>query len=445
MDELEVAMRIIVVAGPDEGRSFPLTEGELALVGRGDACALKLSDPSVSRVHCRVLWRGRTIELTDADSRFGTEFAGNMVNRAILTPGDEFETGETVMRIEPASSPLTTTIVPRKRNPGGVNRPGESAKPPAENDGRQGVGSPLNDDSPASGVGLRMFSPDEFIGSRYLSFDVRALAAEARTGYVFDATDVKHDRRVALKLFQPDVLDARSDQRRFLRAVRTMIPLKHENLVHLYAAGRHDSICFTASEWVEGESAAEMIQRIGVGGMLDWENVYRIGLDVARALEFASERSIVHRNITPRNILVRADDRTAKLGDLMLAKALSGSSAEQITGCGELIGELAYLAPEQLADQDVIDARTDLYSLGATLYALLTSRPPFEGATPAETISAVLSPSEPDPPTQRHLSIPTLFEGVVLRMLAFRPDDRPQDARALVTELERVGRYCGLS
>jgi serine/threonine protein kinase len=159
---------------------------------------------------------------------------------------------------------------------------------------------------------------------------------------------------------------------------------------------------------------------------------------VAEALEF----KIVHRNISPSNILVRSEDRCVKLGDLMLAKALDETGGERITCSGEVVGDLRYLSLEQLSGEQPIDARADIYGLGATLYAILTGRPPFEGGTAAEVIRRVFT-GAPEPPTKFHLAIPSQFEGLVLRMLSTRPEDRPESATRLRRDLDRVGRFCG--
>jgi serine/threonine-protein kinase len=224
--------------------------------------------------------------------------------------------------------------------------------------------------------------------------------------------------------------------------MRTTIPLEHENLVRVYGAGRTRGLCFTASEFVDGESVSQMIRRIGVAGMLDWRNAWHIARGVAEALEFAHDANIVHRNIGPTNILIRGKDRCVKLGDLMLAKALDESGNERITCSGEVVGDLRYLSPEQLSGEQPIDARADIYSLGATLYAVLTGKPPFEGGTAAEIIRRVVT-GAPEPPTRFHLAIPSQFEGIVLRMLAVRPEDRPESATRLRAELDRVGKSIG--
>src|SRR5262249_54290867 len=144
-----------------------------------------------------------------------------------------------------------------------------------------------------------------------------------------------------------------------------------------------------AMEFVEGESLTQVVQRIGTVGMLDWRQALKVGVWVARALAFAHEHRILHRNVTPMNVVARTGFQTAKLGDLMLAKALEGDLAQDVTKTGEIVGDLAYAAPERTYGPAAIDERSDIYGLGATLYALLTGRPPCEGGTLDETIRAI--------------------------------------------------------
>jgi len=134
-----------------------------------------------------------------------------------------------------------------------------------------------------------------------------------------------------------------------------------------------------------------------------------------------------------------------KLGDLMLAKALEGTMVEQITRPGELVGDVAYMSPERTrGGSAVVDGRSDIYSLGATLYALLTGRPPFEGDSLPETILKIRQ-EDPVKPKKYQLSIPDMFEGTVMKMLAKRPDDRFGTAGELLEELERVAKFQGMS
>jgi serine/threonine-protein kinase len=195
---------------------------------------------------------------------------------------------------------------------------------------------------------------------------------------------------------------------------------------------------------VEGESMAQVIRRIGVAGMLDWRYGYRVAVHIARALEYAHGQAIIHRNVTPQNMLWRAADKTILLGDLMLAKALEGTLAQQITRPGELLGDVAYMAPERTRGVGEVDGRSDLYGLGATVYALVAGRPPFaEGSLPE--LIAKIRTAEPDKPKKYQMGIPDLFQGVVLKLLAKRPDERFQTATELLADLDRVGKFAGVS
>src|SRR6476469_3356268 len=199
------------------------------------------------------------------------------------------------------------------------------------------------------------------------------------------------------------------DMQRFVRAMKTMLPLRHPNLVNVYSAGKSGPYCWAAMEFVEGEPLTAVIRRIGVAGMLDWRTAFRVGLHVARGLAYAHGKGVIHRNVTPANIMVRAADKQALLGDLMLAKALEGSLAKQVTKPGEVVGDVNYMSPERTKGMsDEVDARSDLFSLGATVYALLAGKSPFAGSTLVETVTKVRT-AEPIKPSNFQLSIPGPF------------------------------------
>jgi serine/threonine protein kinase len=127
---------------------------------------------------------------------------------------------------------------------------------------------------------------------------------------------------------------------------------------------------------------------------------------------------------------------------LTLAKAMEGIMAKQITRPGEIIGDVVYMSPERTRGTTELDARSDLYGLGATLYALLTGRPPFTGSTVVEKITRIRQ-MEPEKPTKYQMSIPSAFEGLVLRLLSKRPEDRFQNASEMLKELMRIGKFTG--
>ncbi len=282
------------------------------------------------------------------------------------------------------------------------------------------------------------------VGKTFSHYRILEKLGAGGMGVVYKAEDTRLNRPVALKVLWPETSKDEEAVQRFGRAMKTILPIRHANIVELYAAGKSGPYCWLAMEYVEGESLAHVIPRIGIAGMLEWQYAFRVAVHIARALEAAFEHEIIHRNITPANILVRSSDKVAKLADLMLAKAMSGTLARQVTKPGELVGDLLYMSPERTRSESEVDGRSDIYSLGATVYALLTGRPPFEGKSLPEVITQIRQ-AEPVPPKKYQLSTPDLFEGAVLRMLAKRPEDRHQTPRELLKDMDRVGRYQGIS
>ncbi len=401
-------MQLVVISGPDRGRSFSLTEGQTLLIGRGQASNTQLSDPHVSRVHCQVEIDGGKVRLVHSGGSGGTRVNGRPVDDKELQPGDVIRIGDTELRFQLEGVPDESTLA----------RPGLSKPKP-----RPRV-TPLKD----------------LVGQSLAHFQFEEVIAKGTTGMVFRAHDTEHDRMVALKVLEPEFAGDEENMQRFVRAMKTMLPVRHENIVSIYAAGKNGPYCWVAMEYVDGENLEDVIARIGTMGQLDWREGFRAAVHIARALEAAYEHKIIHRNITPKNILRRKSDKLAKLGDLMLAKALEGTLARQVTQPGQLIGDVAYMSPERTRSQTEVDGRSDIYGLGATVYALLTGRPPFEGDSLPEMITKIRQ-EEPVKPKHYQLSIPDLFEDLVLRMLAKRPEDRYQTPKELLKDLTRIGKY----
>jgi serine/threonine protein kinase len=176
--------------------------------------------------------------------------------------------------------------------------------------------------------------------------------------------------------------------------------------------------------------------------MLDWEQAFRMTVHIARALEVAHQHEIVHRNVTPENILLGRAQPIAKLGDLMLARAIEETVSNQITRDGELLGEVAYMSPERTRGEP-IDHRSDLYGLGATLYAVLAGQPPFQSASIPSLVS-MIQQDEPLPPKTFQLSINEAFQNVVMKLLEKNPADRFESPSQLLKELERIGKFAGI-
>jgi len=404
--------RLEVIAGPDKGKFFVVHEGKGNLVGRHQDAFYPLTDPRVSRFHAEVKRAGDAVTVVDNGGAGGVLVNGAKVPGARLKHGDTVQVGETLMRV------LT--------------------HPAAEADTLGGVKRAAADYDPKMTAQLA-----DLAGRRLAHYEVHEVVGRGLSALVFRATDAEDGKTVALKVMQEAFSQDEEDMQRFVRAMKTMLPLRHPNLVNVYSAGKSGPYCWAAMEFVEGEPLTDVIRRIGVAGMLDWKTAYRVGLHVARALAYAHGKGVIHRNVTPANILVRAADKQALLGDLMMAKALEGSLAKQVTKPGEVAGDVNYMSPERTRGiSDEVDARSDLFSLGATMYALLAGKSPFAGSTVVETVTKIRT-VEPIKPSNFQLNIPGPFEGVVMKMLAKSPAARYQTAAEVVAELERIGKFHG--
>jgi serine/threonine protein kinase len=421
-----MAVQLVILSGPDQGRIFTTSDDTPLLIGRGRQSATRLSDLRVSRVHCRVEIEGSNVVVTDLDSSSGTFVNGKRVTKHDLQPGEILQIGDTRLRLQTEDVADLATLPPTGAAPTPVLPLRKKAAPirPA---------LPL----PAERLG-------ELAGGVLAHFQVGPVVAKGKSGVVFHAYDFQNNRTVALKVLRPEFARNPPEVQRFIRAMRTSLPLQHPNLVTVYGAGKKGPYCWIAMEYVDGESLTQVLKRIGVAGMLDWRNAFRAAVHIGRALQFAHERHILHRNLTPQNVVVRKSDKVAKLGDLMLAKALEGSLAQQITQPGEVLGDVHYMSPERTLGAEKVDERSDLYSLGALLYALLAGQTPFESPSIVATMTKIRQEKLTSPRTFQ-LSIPDKFTEAVMTLLAKRPEDRYQSATSFLAALKKIGKFQGMT
>jgi hypothetical protein len=415
---------ILIISGPETGRSFVLENGQSLQIGRGQNSDTKINDPYMSRIHCRVSIDGDRAQIIDT-SGGNLLVDGKPTESTFLESGAEFKAGQSAFRY------LIGDISDQKTvHPGSV--PHMHVSNP--------IATPSPTPKPHEPVSSR---PEDLIGKSFAGYRIDSLLAVGSTGFVFRGTDTQKERPVAIKVLFPDRMANDEERDRFIRAMKTMLPFRHPNIVRIYNAGKSGPFCWAAMEYVDGENLTQVIDRIGIEGMLDWRQVWRVAVDIASGLDAAAREKIVHRNVTPANILRRKADKVCMLGDLMLAKALEGTLARQVTSPGTIVGSINYMSPERTRDSNIEDTRSDIYGLGATLYALLTGRPPFQGDSTIEIIRKIRDET-PVPPTKFQMAIYAPFEAVVLRMIAKHPDQRYQTPDALLKELERIGRYQSL-
>ncbi|HMA19673.1 MAG TPA: serine/threonine-protein kinase, partial [Gemmatimonadaceae bacterium] len=248
---------------------------------------------------------------------------------------------------------------------------------------------------------------------------------------VFLAEEIALRRQVVIKVLPPDVSSAVSMER-FKREVLLAARLQHPHIVPLFSVGEVEGMAFYTMPYIEGQSLRARLAK----GPLSISEAIVILRDVARALAYAHEKDVAHRDIKPDNILIAGT--SAVITDFGVAKALSEASVSgDLTTAGVALGTPAYMAPEQVAADPTIDVRTDIYSFGVTAYELLTGATPFPGVTGRAVMAAHVLET-PKPVDEVRWEIPAALAALVMRCLAKDPDDRPQTASAIVAALESI-------
>ena len=247
---------------------------------------------------------------------------------------------------------------------------------------------------------------------------------------VYLALDLKHHRKVAIKVLRED-LAASMGSARFLREIEIAAQLQHPNILPLLDSGDANGFLYYVMPFVTGQSLRERIAR---EGELPVHEAVRLISEVVDALTHAHEHGVVHRDIKPDNVMISG--RHALVADFGVAKAVTEATGRNtVTTLGVAVGTPAYMSPEQAAADPHIDHRSDIYAVGAMAYELLTGRPPFVGATPQQVLAAHVTEA-PDAVGKRRPGIPAALEAVIMRCLAKRPADRWQTAGDLHAALE---------
>ena len=398
-----MAKKIIVLAGPDEGKVFPLG-AEVLLFGRSRATESYLTDPHVSRVHCQVIPEGDQYVLVDFDSASGTFVNGKEIVRHTLQSGDLIRIGSTHMQyvVEGDDKPTAQAAAAAPT----VKLPTDWAK--------------------------------TLVGQSLSHYSIATPLARGRTSYSFHARDTRTDTAVVLKVLNPDFGQDEKKVQRFIDAMKTVMPLSHPHLLKIFGAGKTGDHCWVATEYIPGDSLAAVIGRIDKAGKIDWKSVARVGVFLASALEFAHEKGLVHQNVTPQNILVGKKQLNTKLTDLMLSLATEENPTTPISAAGLAADSLPYMSPERTdGPRAAVDARTDVYSLAATLFAMLTGKAPFQGSTVEELIEKIRLDAPPRV-QESNLQVPDDFDHLLRRCLAKRPQDRCADGGELRKALEKI-------
>lgn len=368
--------RLQVQTGAQKGQVFLLRPPGPILVGRDLDADFPVFDRRVSRHHFRIEFTDEGVRVTDLGSRAGTIVNDRKVRSACLTDGSQIIAGRTLFLYS----------------------------------------SPRLD--------------DPLLGRVLAGYEVLEQVGIGGMGVVYRALQRSLDRIVALKILPRHLGRDEEFCRLFVREARAAARLSHPNLVHVYDVNMAEGVLFYAMEYMAHGSVGDFCQ---VHGSLSQEETVRIALDAARGLDFAAQKDIVHLDIKPSNLMIHEND-TVKIVDLGIATHLKEPPSP--VASQPLKGSPHYMSPEQVLRRDV-DARTDLYSLGASMFRMLAGRPPFEGRTVKEILTARLREPAPDLLRVRPDVLPALG-GLVRSLLARNPSERPASAAEVIRRLEDI-------
>jgi serine/threonine-protein kinase len=259
--------------------------------------------------------------------------------------------------------------------------------------------------------------PDRLASALADHYRLEQHIGEGGMASVYLAHDLKHDRKVALKVLKPE-LAAILGGERFVKEIKVTANLQHPNILPLYDSGAAESFLYYVMPYVEGESLRDKMNR---EKQLSVEETVSIACDVADALHFAHEQGIVHRDIKPENILLQRGKPL--VADFGIALAVSQASGTRLTETGLSLGTPHYMSPEQATGDRELDARSDIYSLGAMVYEMLVGEPPHHGTTVQAIVARILS-DDPEPVTKHRQSVPLHIESAIRKSLDKTPADR---------------------
>jgi serine/threonine protein kinase len=278
-------------------------------------------------------------------------------------------------------------------------------------------------------------------------YEVLKVLGRGGMGAVLLGRQISLDRKVALKVMHPKIAQNPSFVARFTREAYAAAQLTHHNVIQIYDIGEDKGQHFFSMEFVQGHSLMDVVKH---EGKLAPDVAVGYILQAARGLKYGHNQGMVHRDIKPDNLMLNTEG-IVKVADLGLVKLPGGDLPEQagalpsaegdqpgdsnLTRAGAVMGTPAYMSPEQSTDSAAVDARADVYSLGCTLYVLITGKPPFEGKTALEIISK--HQTEPIvPPEVVVKRVPPALSAILLKMLAKKPEDRHQSMDEVISALE---------
>lgn len=481
---------LIVIKGDDNGKTFRLIGGDAMIVGRSSSSAIILQGVGISRQHCRMDVYPTGLMVEDLNSKNGTSVNGKRIRgKTVLVDEDTIELGRTVMKvcIEQAKAdademPVAEIIADRPVPPDSglqIKAPaidvnpevfpsdgasGEQKSSGSAADGLMGAFEQYSDEpviqkelfaAPEKQVVIDLVEekppppppplpppplpppplppppPDSIIGKIIAGCRVEELIREDELCHVYRGIQISMDRAVALKILFSEMTGNPKAAERFIRAAREGGKLNHPNIVQVFDAGEDQGFCFIALELVDGKSVRELLHERGRKRPLKPAQGVDITLQIAEALEYAHARDLLHRNITPDNILVTRHG-IAKLAEMGFVQNLEESGIHPPSRTAQQRDALYFSAPELFQNPGAADPRSDIYSLGAVAFLMLSGRLPFSGNNEFEIMQKAQQ-GRYQSLAKLQRSLPDALVKAINRALAVKPEQRYQT----VVELEK--------
>ncbi|MBI5778553.1 MAG: protein kinase [Planctomycetes bacterium] len=368
--------KLLVEKGPN--KDLEITVGKTVFAGRDTSAHIMLTEPMVSRLHFKIEHRPDGYYLSDLDSLNGTFVNRARVRERLLKPGDMIQVGDTIFSF-------------------------------------------VSDDPAAQQKSL--------VGKIVGGYSIIERIGRGGMGTVYKALQISLKRTVALKILSEDMLKDKTFIEMFLQEARSAGQLNHNNIVQVYDVGRTpEDIYYFSMEYMSGGSIQELLIK---RTRLPLFQSVKMMLDAAAGLSYAEKKGIVHRDIKPDNLMISEDD-IVKIGDLGLAKSVSSSQQEKQSNT--LMGTPHYLAPEQ-AQGKAVDHRSDIYSLGASFYRIISGSTPYSASSVKDIIVKKLR-EDPRPLKEILPSAPDSVVKVISRMMKRKIDERYANSAELIKDLK---------
>lgn len=365
--------RLVIEKGADEGREFEV--GDRVTLGRRSENEVPVRDLGASRSHAEIVRNGDAFLLRDLSSKNGTLLNGEVVGQQRLQAGDRITIGGTILAFYL--------------------------------------------DAPRS----------KWVGRSLEGYDIVDFLGKGGMGSVYRARQVSMERFVALKILNERLVHDKEFIERFLQEAKAAGRLNHPNIIQVIDVGMSDGTYFFSMEFVDGPTLGRILKEkktIPVGESLD------IVMAAGEALNYAHKSELIHRDVKPDNIMVNSEDQV-KLADLGLARNPNEEMVDLVDGKKIVWGTPSYMSPEQAMGQK-LDGRTDLYSLGATWYQMLSGEVPFHGSTGPEIMQHHIGSPLPSI-TEKNPDVPKEVAEMLVKLLKKRPEDRYRTGEELSRDI----------